>query len=254
MVRGDSAGTAEVLAKLSVGIAGTGGIGSNVAMLLARAGAGSITAADFDIVEPSNLNRQFFFEDQKGMPKVEALRENLLRINSEIIFNPVPRRITADNINEIFGDCSVLVEAVDSSETKAMIIEQWVSLYPERPLIACSGLSGFDDFSGITVVRTGKLSVVGDQHSELEEGVFSAKVSAVASAMVMELLRSLTEGKCDNCKGCEKSPIVLKTNGRIVPLSGFPARMVEEVVRGMLSTLKGADANGEITLEISHKV
>ncbi|PIE53234.1 hypothetical protein CSA37_02510 [Candidatus Fermentibacteria bacterium] len=93
-----------------------------------------------------------------------------------MVFNPVTYRITADSINEIFGECRVLVEAVDRGETKAMLIEQWVFLYSERPLIACSGISCFGDFSGITVARTGKLSVVGDQHSEPEEEVFQQKL------------------------------------------------------------------------------
>ena len=78
-------GLVEIFSKLKIGIAGAGGIGSNVAMLLARAGVSSMVIADFDKVEVQNLNRQFFFADQIGSLKVDALAQNLLRINDSII-------------------------------------------------------------------------------------------------------------------------------------------------------------------------
>ncbi|PIE53235.1 hypothetical protein CSA37_02515 [Candidatus Fermentibacteria bacterium] len=70
----------------------------------------------------------------------------------------------------------------------------------------------------------------------------------------MELLCAFTEEKCNNCQGCGNNPVVLKTNGKQIPLTGFQARLVEEVARGVLNTLKSADASMAITLEISHKV
>ncbi len=240
-------GLTETLSGAKIGIAGTGGIGSNVAMLLARSGAGSIVAADFDKVELSNLNRQFFFSDQISIPKVEALKENLLRINPDMEVSAVHEKLTSSNLGDVFNRCDVLVEAVDCSETKADIIEEWTSAFPERPLIACSGIAGLDGLEGIVTVRSGRLSVVGDQTSDLKEGTFSAKVMAVASAMVIELYKRLSGDRCIACGGCSKT--VLLCNGRQVPVSGFPGRMMEEVVRGMLRTLKGADPDGAITLE-----
>ncbi|HOI43193.1 MAG TPA: ThiF family adenylyltransferase, partial [Elusimicrobiales bacterium] len=60
-----------------VGIAGAGGLGSNIALALARAGVGRLILADFDKVEPSNLNRQQYTVDQIGRRKVKALKDNL---------------------------------------------------------------------------------------------------------------------------------------------------------------------------------
>lgn len=245
-------GIPELLSNKVIGIAGAGGIGSNVAMLLVRSGARKIAAADFDTVEPSNLNRQFYFSDQIGRPKTEALAENLKRINPDISFTGIRKRISPENIETLLGECDLLFEAVDLAETKGMIVEKWLSAYPERPIIACSGIAGAEGFGEIVVVRSGRLSVVGDQRSELELGTLAAKVTAVASAMVMEMVRRFSGGKCAECGECQPDGLVLKSNGRKVPLSGFPARMVEDVVRGMLGNLKGADPQGSVTIEIGH--
>lgn len=245
-----SPGLAEALSNVRIGIAGAGGIGSNVAMLLARAGACSIVAADFDRVELPNLNRQFFFSDQTGVPKVDALKDNLLRINPALDFSPVQVKLTPLNISEVFNQCDILVEAVDKSETKATIIEEWTSAFPERPVVACSGIAGVDNFNGIVTVRSGKLSVVGDQSTELVHGTFSAKVMAVASAMVIEVYKRFSGDRCIACGGCTKTETILRCNGKEVPVSGFPGKMIEEVVRGMLRTLKGADPNGAVSLEL----
>lgn len=243
-------GLAETFANVKIGIAGAGGIGSNVAMLLARAGAESLVVADFDEVEIQNLNRQFFFADQVGMLKVDALAQNLLRINNAIEVEMHSMRLTADNACEVFHNCDVLVEAVDDSETKVILIEEWSTVFPDKLIIACSGIAGTFPLSEIRTERTGNLSVVGDHHSFLELGTFSAKVMAVAAAMVAEIHSSLTGGKCSVCSGCLPGGVLLECNGEKIPLIGFPAGMVENTVRGMVSSLKGADSSGSIKIEI----
>jgi sulfur carrier protein ThiS adenylyltransferase len=137
-----SSGLAETLSSVTIGIAGAGGIGSNAAMLLVRAGASSIVVADFDSVEPWNLNRQFFFADQAGKPKVEALRENLLRINGDVCVEAHRMCLTPGNACGIFEKCDILIEAVDNSATKAFLIEEWSSVFPGKPIVACSGIAG----------------------------------------------------------------------------------------------------------------
>ena len=108
------------LQQISVGIAGAGGLGSNIAMMLARSGIQRFTLVDFDCIEPSNLNRQFFFPDQIGKPKVEALAEHLRRLNPEIELSLHVKRLTRENILETFSGCQVIVEAFDGAAAKAM--------------------------------------------------------------------------------------------------------------------------------------
>lgn|GEM_PF-333742 len=247
-----SSGLAETLSGATIGIAGAGGIGSNAAMLLVRAGASSIVTADFDSVELWNLNRQFFFADQVGKPKVEALSDNLLRINSDVRIEMHRIHLTPENTCGIFRNCDILMEAVDDSAAKAFIIEEWSSSYPHKPIVACSGIAGTSPFSEIRTERNGMLSVVGDHHSSLSEGTFSARVMAVASAMVMEVFTVLSGGKCSACSGCTASGTVLICDGEPVPLTGFPAKMVEGAVRGVVGSLKGVDPKCSIKIELSH--
>ena len=105
-----------------VGIAGLGGLGSAVATALARIGVGTLILVDFDVVEPSNLNRQQYFIHQVGMPKVEALRENLSRINPYVRIQTFPEKLDRNNAERIFKKAMVVVEAFDRAEEKAMLI------------------------------------------------------------------------------------------------------------------------------------
>ena len=243
-------GLVDIFSSLKIGIAGAGGIGSNVAMLLARAGAGSMVIADFDKVEIQNLNRQFFFKDQIGFFKVDALLDNLFRISDSIDVEKHNIKLTRENACELYRDCDVLIEAVDSSETKAFLIEEWSSLYPDKLVIGCSGIAGVDPHSEIRTERTGKLSVVGDHNSSLELGTFSARVMAVAAAMVSEIQSHYTGSKCSTCPGCKPGGVSLMCNGKKIPLIGFPSRMVENTIRGIVSSLKGADSSGSIKISL----
>jgi sulfur carrier protein ThiS adenylyltransferase len=63
------------LIEFRIGIAGCGGLGSNCAVALSRVGIGRLILVDFDVVELSNLNRQYYFRDQIGLLKTEALTE-----------------------------------------------------------------------------------------------------------------------------------------------------------------------------------
>jgi sulfur carrier protein ThiS adenylyltransferase len=243
-------GLADSFSQVKFGIAGAGGIGSNVAMLLARAGASFLVIADFDSVEISNLNRQFYFADQVGKAKVEALSDNLVRINPELEVETHRLRLTADNACSVFEGCNILIEAVDDSATKAFLIEEWSTVFPESRIVACSGIAGTAGQSEIVTERTGNLSVVGDHHSPVELGTFSAMVTAVAASMVSEIYFLLTDDKCASCDGCKPGGVSLECNGVKVPLIGFPAKMLENTVRGMVSSLKGADPSGSIKIEI----
>jgi sulfur carrier protein ThiS adenylyltransferase len=138
-----------------VGIAGAGGLGSAIAIALARTGVGFIRIADFDVVEPSNLNRQQYFIDQIGLPKVHALRVNLQRTNPLVTVEIYHGKVTAQNILELFADVDILVEAFDSADQKAMLANTFLRELPEKYLVAASGMAGYEPGN---TIRTQKIN------------------------------------------------------------------------------------------------
>ncbi len=182
-----------VLRRSSVGIAGAGGLGSNVAVSLARAGVGRLVIADFDKIEPSNLNRQQYTIDQAGERKVEALRDNLLAINPYSLYEVHDVRVTRRNAARIFARVDVLVEAFDRAEAKEMLIETCLTKFPGRPIVAASGLAGYGGNRKIHTRRMGNLYICGDEESQCPKGVSPmaprvALVAAMQANLVVELL------------------------------------------------------------------
>ncbi len=171
------------LRKGTVGIAGAGGLGSNIAVSLARAGVGRLVIADRDAIEASNLNRQQYFMSQIGRRKVAALKENLEAINpfSEYVVHDI--EITAANIVPIFGDADIMVEAFDRAEAKRLLIDTWLSKRPGRPIVAASGLAGYGANRKLHSRKMGDLYVCGDEESQCPEGVspMAPRVAIVAS-------------------------------------------------------------------------
>ena len=150
-----------VLEKAKIGVAGLGGLGSNVISHLVRAGIRRFVAADFDVVSASNLNRQFFFADQVGKKKTEALAENLLRIDPQLELDFRDLRLTGENTPDLFADCDVVVEAFDKADAKTMLIGALAD--SGIPVVAASGLAGFGKSNDIRVRKAGKdLYLVGD--------------------------------------------------------------------------------------------
>lgn len=180
----------------TVGIAGAGGLGSNAAVALARAGAGRLIIADFDRIEIANLNRQQYFLSQVGRVKVLALRENLERINPFGAYVVHHRRVTPENVAALFGEADLLIEAFDLADQKQMLIETWLRLFPGRPVIAASGLSGFGGNAKIKQRKAGDLYICGDETSEPRPGVSPmaprvALVAAMQANLAVELLMRL---------------------------------------------------------------
>lgn len=176
-----------------VGIAGVGGLGSNIAFSLTRAGIGKLIIADPDIVSTSNLTRQQYFLNQVGLPKVAALKDNLLNISPFTMVNPYPQKITPTNLSLIFGKVDILIEALDEAEEKQMLIENWQQLYPDKYLIGASGIAGVGKNELIHIEQIGTLFLVGDGITEIENGVYptAARVAVVANMqanLCLELL------------------------------------------------------------------
>ncbi len=179
--------------KSVVGIAGVGGLGSNIAISLTRAGIGKLILADPDTVSNSNLSRQQYFLNQVGLPKVAALKDNLMNISPFTLVNPYPLKITPVNLSMIFGKVDILIEALDDADQKQMLIENWQELYPEKYLIGASGIAGVGKNELIHTEQIGTLFLIGDGISEIEDGVYptAARVAVVANMqanLCLELL------------------------------------------------------------------
>lgn len=177
-----------------VGIAGLGGLGSTVAIALVRTGVGRLILADFDVVEPSNLNRQQYTVDQIGMYKTDAIRKNLEQINPYVQIETHRVRLDEDNIPRIFGSVDVMVEAFDSAEAKAMLVQTFLRTRPGVPLVTASGLAGYGPSNQIRTRRVlPNLYLVGDEKSAAKPGMglMAPRVGIAASHQANAVLRLL---------------------------------------------------------------
>jgi sulfur carrier protein ThiS adenylyltransferase len=190
-------GILSILRSSTVGIAGAGGLGSNAAVSLARAGLGKLIIADFDRVEPSDLNRQYYFIEQVGKPKVEALLENLKRINAYSQYQIHLTKIEPGNVATIFGAADVLVEAFDKAEMKQMLVDTWLSLFPHRPIIVASGLAGLGKNEKLHTRKMGNLYICGDEETGIEERIspMAPRVGIVANLQANLALELLVKAK-----------------------------------------------------------
>ncbi|MFB3886333.1 MAG: sulfur carrier protein ThiS adenylyltransferase ThiF [Thermodesulfobacteriota bacterium] len=178
----------------AVGIAGLGGLGSVVAIALARIGVGTLILVDFDLVEPSNLNRQQYFIHQIGMSKVGALQENISKINPYVKILPHHEKLDRHNVERIFKEADVVVEAFDRAEEKAMLINAISEKMPEKYIVAASGVAGYGENNEIRTVRfSSKIFIVGDQKTAARPGVglMAPRVGIVAHHQANTVLRIL---------------------------------------------------------------
>ena len=131
------------LKRASVAIAGAGGLGSNIAVMLARSGVGHLHIVDFDIVDITNLNRQVYTVRHIGSRKVDAIKEILMEINPYLKVTTDCVRVTADNCDEIFGGYDIVCEAFDGAESKAMLIDSLLTVEDGPIVISGSGMAGY---------------------------------------------------------------------------------------------------------------
>jgi len=170
---------------MKIGIAGVGGIGSNVALNLVRSGITRLKFIDFDRIEPSNLNRQFYFADQVGMFKVEALMINLSRINPEVRLEALVQRIDADNCKSLFADCDLIVEGFDRQGDKKMLFETFAE---SKIVVSASGIAG-SELDTIRTRQIGKACIAGDFTTDCDQApLYSHKVTTVANYMSQFIL------------------------------------------------------------------
>ncbi|MGD2085655.1 MAG: sulfur carrier protein ThiS adenylyltransferase ThiF [Candidatus Aminicenantes bacterium] len=187
-------GVRDILLKKTVAVAGCGGLGSNAAVALVRAGIGTLIIADFDLVELSNLNRQYFFTGDVGKKKTDAIAGHLKAINPRLKLKAHFIRLTPVNVPELFKDADLLIEAFDRAERKAWLIETWCTHFPDRPVICASGLAGYGNTSSLKVKRSGNIVICGDEESDMSMGLTSSRVAIAANMQANVAIEILVDG------------------------------------------------------------
>ena len=155
-----------------VAICGLGGLGSNIAISLARAGVGQLILCDYDRVDITNLHRQQYKADQIGMYKTVVLAENLKEIAPYVSVEIHTERITEDNALTLLRSADIICEAFDDAECKAMLTNTVLSELPDKYLVAASGMAGMGTTNSIKTRRiTSKFYLWGDESSEVADGI-----------------------------------------------------------------------------------
>lgn len=183
----------------SVGVAGLGGLGSHIAVLLARLGVGRLVLADFDKVDLTNLHRQHYFLPHLGRYKTEALAEQLKQINPWLDCEIHTVRVTADNAPALFQGCRVVCEAFDRPDQKAMLVQALLTGLPDTAVVAGSGMAGTGSANAITSRQAlGRLYLCGDGESDVDQGVgLMAPRVAVCAAHQANLAMRLLLGEAE---------------------------------------------------------
>jgi sulfur carrier protein ThiS adenylyltransferase len=178
----------------TVAICGLGGLGSNIAICLARVGIGKLILIDFDTVDVTNLHRQQYKISQVGMPKTDALKENLLEINPFIKIETHQVKLTEENTSSLIKEADVICEAFDNPECKAMLTDIVFTNYPEKYMVSSSGMAGFGSANEIVTKKiTSRFFISGDGVSDVNSGIglISSRVMACAAHEAHMALRIL---------------------------------------------------------------
>ena len=178
----------------TVAVCGLGGLGSNIAVALARAGVGKLILIDFDRVDLTNLHRQQYKATQIGKYKTEALTENLLEIAPYIKIETITERIKEENFVGFLKDADVVCEAFDRAEAKAMLVNGVLEQLPNIYLIAASGMAGMETPNTIGTRKITKhFYLCGDERSDVDEtiGLVAPRVMLCAAHQAHTVLRIL---------------------------------------------------------------
>ena len=184
-------GISKKLKKTRVCILGLGGLGSNVAVLLARSGIGSLKLVDFDTVEASNLNRQQYRISHIGLKKTEAMKSIIKEINPFVETEVLDIKIDRKNIYSTVGDIEIVVEAFDRAETKAMLMEELLT-NTNKIVVSASGMAGLGSANEIVTRKIkDNFYLIGDNYSDYEEysGIMSTRVMLCAAHQANMVLR-----------------------------------------------------------------
>ena len=180
----------------TVAICGLGGLGSNIAVALARAGVGKLILIDFDKVDITNLHRQQYKANQIGMNKTDALAHNLREIAPYVVVENHCIRITEDNAEQFLENPDIICEAFDDAECKAMLTNLVLEKMPSKYIIASSGMAGMGSANSIKTRRvTSKFYLCGDEESDVQSAgsLVSPRVMLCAAHQAHTVLRILAE-------------------------------------------------------------
>ena len=186
----------QAFSSATVAICGLGGLGSNIAIHLARTGIGKLILIDFDRVDITNLHRQQYKADQIGRYKTDALADNLREIAPYIKFETHTERITEENVVTLLKDADIICEAFDDAECKAMLTNTVLSELPDKYLVAASGMAGMGVTNSIKTRRiTSRFYLCGDETSEVSEniGLVAPRVALCAAHQALTVLRILAK-------------------------------------------------------------
>jgi sulfur carrier protein ThiS adenylyltransferase len=192
---------AEAVRKLQaakVAVCGLGGLGSNIAISLARAGVGKLILIDFDSVDVTNLHRQQYKACQVGRPKPEALLANLKEIAPYTEYETHFEKVTAENAEALLCKADVICEAFDNAEAKAMLVNTVLENMPEKFLVAASGMAGYDSGNLITTRKVTKcFYVCGDGKSDVNDGIglIAPRVMLCAAHQALAVIRLILDLK-----------------------------------------------------------
>ena len=182
-----------------VAVCGLGGLGSNIAIALARAGVGHLHLIDFDRVDLSNLNRQQYAVGQLGQYKTDALRETLSLVSPYCDVTCDTVRVTEENLLDLLKTEDYICEAFDRAEAKAMLVSGVLEHFPEKYLVAASGLAGLGSANTIQTRRVSQrfyLCGDGTSDSSVGLGLVASRVLVCAAHeanMILRLIAGETE-------------------------------------------------------------
>ena len=172
------------LSKAVIGVAGLGGLGSNIALSLARVGVKKLVLADFDVVEPSNLNRQQYFVRHIGLKKTQALKELINDVNPFVEVEAHDIFLDEKNVTSVFGKCEILCEAFDNVAGKAMILNEAGASLKDKKIIGASGMAGYFSSNLIKTIKFAKnVYLCGDLTNEAKigQGLMAPRVAVCAN-------------------------------------------------------------------------
>ena len=179
-----------------VAVAGLGGLGSNIAVMLARSGLGHLFLVDFDVVDVTNLNRQMYFISHLGLPKTEALPQILYQINPYLICESMRIKVTPENVRELFKEYPIVCEAFDKPDQKAMLVRELLMQCPETIVVSGNGMAGYGDTNDIcTSQKMRRLYVCGDQKTDVGGGIglMAPRVAACAAHEANKVIQLIME-------------------------------------------------------------
>ena len=184
----------ERFSSATVAVCGLGGLGSNIAIALARAGIGKLLLIDFDRVDITNLHRQQYKANQIGLYKADALAENLLEIAPYTEIQTVTTKITEENFMDLLKDADIVCEAFDNAESKAMLVNGVLEQLPLCYLVAASGMAGMGTPNTIKTRKVMKrFYLCGDEVSDVADsiGLVAPRVMLCAAHQAHTVLRIL---------------------------------------------------------------